>query len=151
MTALDGNGNIVTLTQKELDFSYRHSVLQDREMVVLSVSFVLKPDEQQLIEAKMADFSQRRRTKQPLDYPSAGSTFKRPFGHYAAALIDEAGLKGLRVGDAMVSQKHAGFVINCGKATARDTLLLMKAIEDKVFVRSGVRLEPEVMIIGEDA
>ncbi len=98
----------------------------------------------------MADFSRRRRTKQPLDYPSAGSTFKRPFGHYAAALIDEAGLKGMRVGDAMVSPKHAGFVINCGKATARDTLLLMRSIEDKVFAKSGVRLEPEVMIIGED-
>ncbi|BFK76746.1 UDP-N-acetylmuramate dehydrogenase [Acidaminococcus sp. BV3L6] len=150
VTALNGTGEIVRLTQKDLDFSYRHSALQDQDLVVLSVSFVLKPEEQQIIEAKMADFSRRRRTKQPLDYPSAGSTFKRPFGHYAAALIDEAGLKGMRVGDAMVSPKHAGFVINCGKATARDTLLLMRSIEDKVFAKSGVRLEPEVMIIGED-
>lgn len=150
VTALNGTGEIVRLTQKDLDFSYRHSALQYQDLVVLSVSFVLKPEEQQIIEAKMADFSRRRRTKQPLDYPSAGSTFKRPFGHYAAALIDEAGLKGMRVGDAMVSPKHAGFVINRGKATARDTLLLMRSIEDKVFAKSGVRLEPEVMIIGED-
>lgn len=99
VTALNGTGEIVRLTQKDLDFSYRHSALQYQDLVVLSVSFVLKPEEQQIIEAKMADFSRRRRTKQPLDYPSAGSTFKRPFGHYAAALIDEAGLKGMRVGE----------------------------------------------------
>lgn len=149
VTALNGTGEIVRLTQKDLNFSYRHSALQDQDLVVLSVSFVLKPEEQQIIEAKMADFSRRRRTKQPLDYPSAGSTFKRPFGHYAAALSTRQDSR-VCVWGCHGFPKARWLCHQLREATASDTLLLMRSIEDKVFAKSGVRLEPEVMIIGED-
>ena len=118
--------------------------------MILDVLFHLNAGERDAIRAKMDEFTLRRRTKQPLDLPSAGSMFKRPKGYFAAALIDEAGLRGYRVGDAQVSEKHTGFVVNRGHATASEVLALIRDVQDKVFAFAGVHLEPEVRIIGED-
>lgn len=109
----------------------------------------LSPGDPSEIAAQMDDLSRRRREKQPLEYPSAGSAFKRPAGHFAGQLIEEAGLKGFAVGGAAVSEKHAGFVINTGGATARDVRDLLEAVADRVEKRSGIRLEPEIRMIGE--
>ena len=109
----------------------------------------LEPGDREEIQAKMADFTQRRESKQPLELPSAGSTFKRPQGYFAGTLIDETGLKGLQVGGAQISTKHAGFVVNSGNATAADVLNLIKEVQDRVYAKNGVRLFPEVRIIGE--
>ena len=116
--------------------------------MILRVRFRLQPGDKTQIRAKMSELMERRKTSQPLEYPSAGSTFKRPEGAYAAALIDEAGLKGLTVGGAQVSEKHAGFVINRGGATEADVLALMRQVQQRVYDRSGIRLEPEVRILG---
>ena len=142
--------DIVTLSRDALQLSYRHSRMQDTGELVLSARFRLTPDDPAAIRARMADLKTRRLEKQPLNLPSAGSFFKRPQGAYAAQLIDEAGLKGFRIGGAMVSKKHAGFLVNIGGATAKDFLELMKAVQEKVYERSGFRLEPEVRILGED-
>ncbi len=131
----------------QLDFSYRHSAYVDSDLIITSVIFHLEPDNAEGIKNNMTDVLNRRRAKQPLDYPSAGSTFKRPEGYFAAALIDECGLKGKTVGGAQVSEKHAGFVINIGDATSKDVLDLMKLVEDTVREQKGVELEPEVRII----
>ena len=139
---------IRTLTGEELAFSYRHSLLTDRpDAVVLRAVFTLKPGEPAAIREKMDDLMARRKASQPLEYPSAGSTFKRPEGYYAAALIDQCGLKGLTVGGAQVSEKHAGFVINRGGATCADVLALMAQVQQRVWEEKGVRLEPEVRVI----
>lgn len=139
---------IRTLTGEELCFSYRHSLLTDRpDGVVLSAVFRLQSGDPAAIKAKMDELMTRRKTSQPLEYPSAGSTFKRPEGHYAAALIDQCGLKGLTVGGAQVSEKHAGFVINTGRATCADVTALMAEIQTRVFNATGVRLDPEVKIV----
>ena len=139
---------IRTLTGEELCFSYRHSLLTDRtDGVVLSVMFRLRPGDPAAIKAKMDELMTRRKTSQPLEYPSAGSTFKRPEGHYAAALIDQCGLKGLTVGGAQVSEKHAGFVINTGRAACADVTALMAEIQARVLDATGVRLDPEVKIV----
>jgi UDP-N-acetylmuramate dehydrogenase len=143
------DGSIAEVKKDEFDFSYRHSSIQDHPGVILRVVFCLKQGDKAAIQAKMDDFMNRRRTKQPLELPSAGSMFKRPPGYFAAALIDEAGLRGYRVGDAQVSEKHTGFVVNRGHATAKDVLQLIKDVQDKVYAFKGVRLEPEVRIIGE--
>ncbi len=143
-------GEIVTYTNKELDFSYRHSALQETTELVVEVEMRLEKGDPAAIKADIEDFTKRRMTKQPIELPSAGSMFKRPKGYYAAALIDEAGLRGYRVGDAQVSRKHTGFVVNVGNATAQDVLGLIKAVQDKVYNHSGIRLETEVRIIGED-
>ncbi len=136
-------------------FSYRHSQFQERDSFILRASFSLKPGNPAEIKAKMDDFAQRRREKQPLEYPSAGSTFKRPApvdGRpvYAAALIDGCGLKGLTVGGAQVSEKHAGFVINRGGATCDDIIRLMAQVRERVFQETGVTLEPEVRYLGKE-
>ncbi|MBR0373956.1 MAG: UDP-N-acetylmuramate dehydrogenase [Mogibacterium sp.] len=131
----------------DLAFAYRNSALQQTGEIVLRADFALTPDDPAAIQARMQDLNERRTSKQPLNYPSAGSTFKRPVGGFAAALIDQAGLKGTRVGGAMVSDKHAGFVINVGGATAADVLELMQIVSDRVYEMSGIRLEPEVRII----
>ena len=110
-------------------------------------TFCLQPGDREQLAAEMADFAQRRRDKQPLEWPSAGSTFKRPEGYFAGKLIEDAGLKGFTVGGAQVSEKHAGFVINKGGATCADVLNLMEAVSDKVYAQFGVRLEPEVKIL----
>ena len=139
---------IRTLTGEELAFSYRHSLLTDRpDAVVLRAVFALEAGEPAAIRGKMDDLMARRKASQPLEYPSAGSTFKRPEGYYAAALIDQCGLKGLTVGGAQVSEKHAGFVINRGGATCADVTALMAEIQKRVWEKTGVRLEPEVRVI----
>ncbi|MCQ2381146.1 MAG: UDP-N-acetylmuramate dehydrogenase [Acidaminococcaceae bacterium] len=145
---LQENGKIVTVTLDNLKFGYRHSILQDKKEIVVSASFDLKKDNRDNIKQKMLDFQQRRRDRQPLNYSSAGSIFKRPVGYYAAVLIDECGLKGLTVGKAMVSDKHAGFIVNTGGATANDVLTLIKQIQDIVFEKKGVRLETEIVVLG---
>ncbi len=134
---------------KQFGFSYRHSDFSDGSRMILSAKLQLKSGNVADIQARMDDLMERRKSKQPLEWPSAGSTFKRPAGHYAAALIDQCGLKGLTVGGAQVSEKHAGFVINKGGATCSDILTLMDQIRERVFVETGVVLEPEVKLLGE--
>ena len=140
------DGQVKTLSAEEMRFSYRHSVLEDEDAIVLSAVFELVPDEESTIRQRMQELIAKRKASQPLDLPSAGSAFKRPVGGYAAALIDQAGLKGFRVGDAAISQKHAGFAVNLGDATAADVQSLLKQVSEKVFETSGIRLEPEVRI-----
>ncbi|MGM9614857.1 MAG: UDP-N-acetylmuramate dehydrogenase [Oscillospiraceae bacterium] len=144
---LDADMNVRTLTGAEHDFSYRHSFLTDHEGIVLRTAFTLSPGDPAAIMARMQELADKRRASQPLDMPSAGSTFKRPAGGFAAALIDEAGLKGVAMGGAQVSAKHAGFVVNTGGATCADVLRLMEHIQNTVLERTGIRLEPEVRII----
>ena len=147
--ALDG-GTVRDIPAGDMDFSYRHSRAMTEGMIVLGAAFRLEKGDKDAIEAQMRDLAARRKEKQPLEYPSAGSFFKRPAGHFAGALIQEAGLKGYTVGGAQVSEKHAGFLINVGNATAADFLALMAHVQDTVEEQSGVRLEPEVRVIGED-
>ena len=132
---------------EEMGLGYRHSAFMENGYIVTSAVFKLKKDNKEDIKARMADFTERRVTKQPLRYPSAGSTFKRPEGYFAGKLIEDSGLKGLTVGGAQVSELHAGFVINKGGATATDILELIHLVQDVVFDKFGVRLEPEVRII----
>lgn len=129
-----------------MNFSYRHSFLEDTPGIVLSAVFHLTPGAPEEIRARMLDLKRRRTASQPLDLPSAGSAFKRPAGAYAAALIDQAGLRGYQVGGAAISEKHAGFAVNLGGATAADVRELLKQVSDLVFRNSGIRLEPEVRI-----
>ena len=143
---MDNDGNIRTLSGSEMDFSYRHSRLETEGGIVLSAIFRLTPAEPEQIKAKMRELQARRSASQPLDKPSAGSAFKRPAQGYAAALIDQAGLKGYRVGDAAVSEKHAGFAVNLGSATSEDVKRLLQQVSDIVYEKSGIRLEPEVRI-----
>ena len=145
---IDNEGNILRLTKDELGLSYRHSVIDEKKMIVIGAGFRLKEGDGRAIKEKMADFAARRREKQPLNYPSAGSTFKRPEGHFAGKLIEDAGLKGKTIGGAQVSQKHAGFIINTGDATTEDILELMDCCVETVYNKFGVRLEPEVRFIG---
>ena len=148
VTVLFPEEGIRTLTGAEMRFSYRHSLLTEQpEAVVLRTVFRLEPGNGAEIKAKMDELLARRKASQPLEYPSAGSTFKRPEGHYAAALIDQCGLKGLTVGGAQVSEKHAGFVINRGGATCTDVTALMAEIQRRVRQQTGVELEPEVRVI----
>ena len=140
------DGSVKTLSNEELCFSYRHSCLEEQPAIVLSAVFELTPKHQEEIRDRMQELSGKRRASQPLDKPSAGSAFKRPVGGYAAALIEQAGLKGYHVGGAAVSEKHAGFVVNIDNATARDVKELLKKVSDLVFENSGIRLEPEVRI-----
>lgn len=131
------------------DFSYRHSIFTDTDAVILLAELELKDGNYDEIKAKMEDFSKRRSDKQPLSQPSAGSTFKRPEGFFAAKLIEDSGLKGYRIGGAMVSEKHSGFVVNTGDATCRDVMALMEHIQNTVFEKFGVKLEREVKVLGE--
>ncbi len=134
-------------TLEEMDLSYRHSAFMANGYIVTSAVLKLSKDDPESIKARMADFTERRVTKQPLRYPSAGSTFKRPEGYFAGKLIEDSGLKGLTVGGAQVSTLHAGFVVNIGNATATDILELMSLVQDTVMDKFGVQLEPEVRII----
>ena len=143
---MDRDGNISTVECSGMQFGYRHSILEEQDSIVLSVVFRLTPKPQEEIREKMAELMTKRKTSQPLDLPSAGSAFKRPVGGYAAALIDQAGLKGFCVGGAGVSTKHAGFVVNNGGATAEDVREVLRRVSDIVFEKSGIRLEPEVRI-----
>ena len=145
------NGKERTLNADEMGFAYRHTRAMEENWVILEADFRLEEGNPGEIAAAMQDFASRRREKQPLEYPSAGSFFKRPPGHFAGALIEQAGLKGYAVGGAQVSEKHAGFLINRGGATAADFLRLMEYVQDTVEKRFGVRLEPEVRIVGSEA
>ena len=141
---------VLHLDKAAQHFGYRHSVFMEKNYIILSATLQLTKDEPDAIRARMNDYLARRREKQPLEYPSAGSVFKRPEGHFAGKLIEDAGLKGLRVGGAEVSPKHAGFIVNVGGATARDVLELIERIREKVYAMSGVTLECEIRTIGED-
>ena len=143
---MDFDGMLHRLSNPEMQFSYRHSVLEDRPGIVVSADFALEPGNCEAIWAKMKELIGKRSASQPLDMPSAGSAFKRPVGGYAAALIEQAGLKGYRCGDAAISQKHAGFAVNLGNATAADVKSLLRQVSDQVFAQTGIRLEPEVRI-----
>ena len=143
---MDLAGNRSILTGEEMQFSYRHSRLEEDFCIVTCAVFSLQKKPTEEIRAVMQDLMSRRRASQPLDMPSAGSAFKRPATGYAAALIDETGLKGFRVGNAAVSEKHAGFAVNLGGATAADVKNLLQQVSDQVFDRTGIRLEPEVRI-----
>ena len=140
------DGTVRTLSNAEMQFSYRHSRLEEDEGIVLSATFALTPKPEMEIRETMRTLMAKRSASQPLDLPSAGSAFKRPVGGYAAALIDQTGLKGYTVGGAAVSQKHAGFVVNLGGATAEDVQQLLRQVSDKVYEAQGIRLEPEVRI-----
>ena len=142
-------GDIFALTNEELDFSYRNSRVKREKLIVLGVTLLLSSNSQEAIYEKMNDFAARRREKQPLEYPSAGSTFKRPEGMFAGKLIMDAGLRGYSVGDAQISEKHCGFVINKGKATAKEIHRLIYDVQEKVKESFGVTLEPEVIFIGD--
>ena len=145
---LTPQGEVCDLTLPQHAFGYRTSRMKETPgMVVLSTTFALKAGNQADIEAKMADFAARRRDKQPLSLPSAGSAYKRPEGHFAGQLIEQCGLKGFQIGGARVSDKHAGFIVNMGGATSADVLRLMEHIEKTVLDRTGVRLEREVRIL----
>ena len=141
---LDFNGNKGHFDRDELDFGYRHSVYSDNDCVITSIVLSLEKGEKEEIQAKMRELLQRRKDKQPLEYPSAGSVFKRPEGYFAGALIEQSGLKGKRIGGAMVSEKHAGFIINYENATTKDVLDLVKFCQDTVMEKFGVMLEREI-------
>lgn len=148
--ALFPDGQVRELSGDEAKFGYRTSVFEKNDAVILSAKFKLAKDNKDEIEARMNDVMQRRKDKQPLEWPSAGSTFKRPQNGYAAAMIDQCGLKGRTFGGAQVSEKHAGFVINKSGASCSDVLNLMQVIKNEVFSKTGVELHPEVKIIGEE-
>ena len=143
---MDADGNIRTVTNHDMRFSYRHSALEESGEIVISTVFLLTPKDPNEIRATMKELMGKRSASQPLDMPSAGSAFKRPVGGYAAALIDQAGLRGFTVGGAAISTKHAGFAVNLGGATASDVKALLQQVSDIVFEKSGIRLEPEVRI-----
>ncbi len=145
------DGDIGFVSASALDFSYRHSFFSGREdLLILSADLVLAQGDTGTIRQTVAQRLKDRQDKQPLDFPSAGSVFKRPQGRYVGQMIEMLGLKGLSCGGAMISPKHAGFIVNTGKATAEDVLTLMGMIEKKVYEEFGVRLEPEIVVIGED-
>ena len=146
VTVMDMDGNLTERTNEEMKFSYRHSILEEEGGIVVSAVFQLTPADPVEIKAKMKELQGKRSASQPLDLPSAGSAFKRPVGGYAAALIDQAGLKGFQVGGAAISTKHAGFAVNVCGATAGDVKNLLTQVSDIVCEKSGIRLEPEVRI-----
>lgn len=145
----DDMGNFHTYSKEDIAYEYRHSLFMDDPQAILSITYELVPDDKQEIKARMDEFNRRRHEKQPLDARSAGSTFKRPEGHFVGAMIEELGLKGFSMGEAAVSEKHAGFLINKGGASCEDMLMLIREVQRQVKARFGVDLEPEVQIIGE--
>ena len=144
------DGQLKTYAGADCDFSYRHSRFQEGDEVILGVTFDLAPGDQSAIDSKVAELTHLRQSKQPLEYPSCGSVFKRPEGYFAGKLIQDAGLQGYQVGGAQVSTKHAGFIVNVDHATATDYLEVIEHIRLVVWARTGVFMEPEVRIIGED-
>ncbi|AQR97928.1 UDP-N-acetylmuramate dehydrogenase [Clostridium saccharoperbutylacetonicum] len=147
---LDDNQELKILSKEELNLGYRKSVVMEKGYVVLKATFALVPGQKAVIQARVDELTTRRVERQPLEYPSAGSTFKRPEGHFAGKLIQDAGLKGFTIGGACVSEKHAGFVINKGNGTAKDVLAVIYHVKDEVKRQFGVDLYPEVRILGED-
>lgn len=148
--AVDEEGNLHEFSRQELDLSYRHSVFQTNGETICEIELQLQAGDEQAIRARIADFTARRESRQPLDMPSAGSTFKRPEGYFAGTLIDQTGLKGLTIGGAQVSTKHAGFVVNAGGATAADVVNLIHEVQRRVKEQHGVELYPEVRMLGEE-
>ena len=146
---LTKEGKILNLANEELELGYRTSVIAKKDYVVLEAVVGLQPGDKDAIKTRMNELREQRISKQPLEYPSAGSTFKRPEGYFAGKLIQDAGLKGFAVGGAQVSEKHSGFVINTGDATAADVMELIRHVIDKVKEDTGVVMEPEVKRIGE--
>ena len=142
-------GEIMELPAEELGLGYRTSIIPEKRYIVLGAVISLTEGKKEEIKAQMDDLRQKRVSKQPLEYPSAGSTFKRPEGYFAGKLIMDAGLRGYSVGDAQVSEKHCGFVVNKGESTAADVLTLIKDVQETVLKQFGVKLEPEVKMIGE--
>ena len=149
ITYIDNDGNIKTINGDGADFSYRHSVFEENGYIILSAKLKLKKGNYDDIKSAMTDYNKRRADKQPLNMPSAGSTFKRPEGYFAGKLIQDSGLMGYSVGGAQVSEKHAGFVVNKGGATAKDVLELIEHIKNTVRKKFGVELTPEVRLVGE--
>lgn len=147
--ALMPNGEIKNLTNDEMEFGYRNSRAKREGYIILQATFQLLPGDNEVIDGIMRDLTFKRRDKQPLEYPSAGSTFKRPKGHYAGKLISDSGLKGYTIGGAQVSEKHAGFLINRDHASSQDMYSLIKHVQSRVFEDSGVMLEPEVIFLGD--
>lgn len=147
-TAITAGGEILTVEGNDMRLSYRNSIFKQKDYIVLSTTFSLKQDNAEDINSRMEDFMNRRKTKQPLEYPSAGSVFKRPEGYFAGALIEENGFKGQGVGGAFVSEKHAGFIINKGNATCSDVKTLIVKIQDKIYKNNGVKLETELIFKG---
>ena len=145
------SGHVITFEGDELAFGYRSSAMMRADVIITDVVMQLSPGNPDAIRLRMEEFARARREKQPLEFPSAGSTFKRPEGYFAAKLIDDCGLRGLSVGGAQVSEKHAGFIINTGSATSSDILALMEQVAARVYDATGVTLEPEVRILGEDS
>ena len=145
---ISADGQIASFEGEELDLSYRHSVYSKSDMVITGLYIKLQKGDKNVIKARMEELMGKRRDKQPLEYPSAGSTFKRPEGYFAGKLVEDCGLKGYTVGGAQVSEKHAGFVINIGKATASDVLGVIEHCQKTVMDATGVMLEPEVEIVG---
>lgn len=143
------DGTTEVIPGDQMNFRYRNSRVYDEKLVVLEATFLLQPGEQAAIQSQMDELWNRRVSKQPLEYPSAGSTFKRPVGYFAGQLIDQAGLRGLKHGGAQVSQKHCGFVINCGDATCKDVVELIRMVQEAVYEKHGVELETEVKVLGE--
>ena len=148
-TVLTQDGDIITINKEDLELGYRTSVIAKKGYVVLEAEYQLQKGDKEAIRARMDELKVQRVTKQPLEYPSAGSTFKRPEGYFAGKLIQDAGLRGFQVGGAEVSEKHCGFVINKDQATAADIQELMRQVSDKVMQEFGVKLEPEVKTLGE--
>ncbi|OJG87728.1 UDP-N-acetylenolpyruvoylglucosamine reductase [Enterococcus silesiacus] len=144
------DGTIRTFTNEEMAFSYRHSVIQDMHCIVLEATFSLKEGENSVIKSQMAELTELRESKQPLEYPSCGSVFKRPEGHFTGKLIQDAGLQGLKWGGAQISEKHAGFIVNIDQATATDYVELIAHIQQVIKEKFDVTLETEVRIIGEE-
>ena len=149
VTYLDEECRVQELTADKCDFGYRHSFFSGKDYVILGAEMKLTPKNMELILADIKELSEKRISKQPIDKPSAGSTFKRPTGYFAAALIEETGLKGYTVGGASVSEKHSGFVVNNGGATAEDVMKVISHVQKTVFEKTGVKLETEVKMLGE--
>lgn len=149
VTYLDEDLNVQTIKNKECEFAYRSSIFRRRNNIILSVKLKLNKGEKQEIEDLMKQNQESRRTKQPLEYPSAGSTFKRPEGYFVGKLIDDLGLRGYSIGGAQISTKHSGFIVNTGNATAQDVLSLIEYIKVKVLEANGVKLEEEIIVLGE--
>ncbi|OPL07416.1 MAG: UDP-N-acetylenolpyruvoylglucosamine reductase [delta proteobacterium ML8_F1] len=148
--ALTEEGELLVFDREAMEFGYRNSIVKERGLIVLETTLALEKSEKERIASRMSELDEKRRARQPLHLPSAGSTFKRPSGNYAGKLIEEAGLRGLRYGGAMVSERHCGFVVNVGEATYEEVTTLMGIIQRTVFERFGINLEPEVKIIERD-
>ncbi len=146
---MNPDGDIMTYTNKQLELGYRTSIIQKEDLIVLDCGLKFRRGDREAIAAKIEEYTRLRKAKQPLNMPSAGSIFKRPVGYYAGKLIEDAGLKGARIGDAQVSEVHCGFIVNTGNATADEIIALINYVKKQVKEKFNVELQPEVKVIGE--